>query len=88
MSVSEPAALWGPALAAWWFDREATQRKLLEEAFTSSERMVHLIGDFLNVSRLQTGKFIIDRHPARRGRGWRWNIGLYNAFVQRRFVTC
>lgn len=36
------------------------QRKLLEEAFTSSERMVHLIGDFLNVSRLQTGKFIID----------------------------
>lgn len=37
------------------------QRHLLEEAFTSSERMVHLIGDFLNVSRLQTGKFIIDR---------------------------
>lgn len=36
------------------------QRQLLEEAFTSSERMVHLIGDFLNVSRLQTGKFIID----------------------------
>lgn len=39
------------------------QRLLLEEAFTSSERMVHLIGDFLNVSRLQTGKFIIDTHP-------------------------
>jgi len=38
------------------------QRLLLEEAFTSSERMVHLIGDFLNVSRLQTGKFIIDTH--------------------------
>lgn len=37
------------------------QRQLLEEAFTSSERMVHLIGDFLNVNRLQTGKFIIDR---------------------------
>ncbi|MEO8911773.1 MAG: histidine kinase dimerization/phospho-acceptor domain-containing protein, partial [Candidatus Saccharimonas sp.] len=36
------------------------QRLLLSEAFTSSERMVHLIGDFLNVSRLQTGKFIID----------------------------
>lgn len=41
----------------------ATQRQLLEEAFTSSERMVHLIGDFLNVSRLQTGKFMIDTHP-------------------------
>lgn len=39
----------------------AAQRQLLEEAYTSSERMVHLIGDFLNVSRLQTGKFMIDR---------------------------
>ncbi len=37
------------------------QRKLLEEAFISSERMVHLIGDFLNVSRLQTGKFVLDK---------------------------
>ena len=37
------------------------QRTMLTEAFTSSERMVHLIGDFLNVSRLQTGKFMIDR---------------------------
>lgn len=38
-----------------------TQRHLLGEAFSSSERMVHLINDFLNVSRLQTGKFVIDR---------------------------
>lgn len=37
------------------------QRKLLEEAFASSERMVHLISDFLNVSRLQTGKFVIEK---------------------------
>lgn len=37
------------------------QRKLLMEAFKSSERMVGLIGDFLNVSRLQTGKFVIDK---------------------------
>ncbi|OYW41891.1 hypothetical protein B7Z28_02000, partial [Candidatus Saccharibacteria bacterium 32-45-3] len=37
------------------------QKKLLHEAFTSSERMVHLINDFLNISRLQTGKFVIDR---------------------------
>lgn len=36
------------------------QRTLLEEAFNSSERMVHLIGDFLNVSRIQTGKFVIE----------------------------
>lgn len=37
------------------------QKHLLSEAFTSSERMVHLINDFLNVSRLQTGKFMVDR---------------------------
>jgi signal transduction histidine kinase len=39
------------------------QKHLLDEAFTSSERMVHLINDFLNVSRLQTGKFMIDKRP-------------------------
>jgi signal transduction histidine kinase len=39
------------------------QRHFLNEAFVSSERMVRLISDFLNVSRLQTGKFIIDKHP-------------------------
>ncbi len=38
----------------------ATQGQLLEEAFASSERMVHLINDFLNVSRLQTGKFMLE----------------------------
>lgn len=41
----------------------SAQRKVLGEAYTSSERMVRLIGDFLNVSRLQTGKFIIDPRP-------------------------
>lgn len=39
------------------------QKQLLNEVFISSERMVRLIGDFLNVSRLQTGKFIIEKHP-------------------------
>lgn len=39
------------------------QKHLLQEAFVSSERMVRLIGDFLNVSRLQTGKFIIEKQP-------------------------
>jgi signal transduction histidine kinase len=39
------------------------QEHVLNEAFISSERMVRLISDFLNVSRLQTGKFIIDKHP-------------------------
>ena len=39
------------------------QKQLLNEVFVSSERMVRLIGDFLNVSRLQTGKFVIEKHP-------------------------
>jgi signal transduction histidine kinase len=39
------------------------QKHILNEAFMSSERMVRLISDFLNVSRLQTGKFVIEKHP-------------------------
>ncbi|HSX33322.1 MAG TPA: GAF domain-containing sensor histidine kinase [Candidatus Saccharimonadales bacterium] len=36
------------------------QRKLLSQAFISAERMVYLISDLLNVSRLKTGKFVIE----------------------------
>jgi signal transduction histidine kinase len=36
---------------------------MLGQAFTSSQRMVYLIADLLNVSRLKTGKFVIDAHP-------------------------
>jgi len=36
------------------------QRKMLNEAFSSSQRMVYLISDLLNVSRLKTGKFLIE----------------------------
>lgn len=39
----------------------AAQKVVLREAFSSSERMVRLISDFLDISRLQTGKFVIDR---------------------------
>jgi signal transduction histidine kinase len=39
------------------------QRKLLEQAFASSQRMVYLIADLLNLSRLRTGKFIIEAVP-------------------------
>lgn len=39
------------------------QRKLLTQAFSSSQRMVYLIADLLNVSRLRTGKFFIDSVP-------------------------
>ncbi len=44
-----------------------TQAKLLEQAFTSSQRMVYLIADLLNVSRLRTGKFVIEPIPTNLG---------------------
>jgi signal transduction histidine kinase len=36
------------------------QSELLDQAFISSQRMVYLIADLLNVSRLRTGKFVIE----------------------------
>ncbi len=41
----------------------ATQTKMLHQAFISSQRMVFLITDLLNVSRLKTGKFVIENTP-------------------------
>ncbi|MCL2037575.1 ATP-binding protein [Candidatus Saccharibacteria bacterium] len=41
------------------------QRHVLDDVYTSSERMVFLISDFLDVSRLQTGKFELLRTPMR-----------------------
>lgn len=39
------------------------QRELLQQAFASSQKMVYLVSDLLNVSRLKTGKFVIERGP-------------------------
>jgi signal transduction histidine kinase len=39
------------------------QREMLGQAFFSSQRMVYLIADLLNVSRLKTGKFLIEASP-------------------------
>jgi signal transduction histidine kinase len=39
------------------------QRRFLNQAFISSQRMVYLIADLLNVSRLKTGKFVIEAKP-------------------------
>jgi signal transduction histidine kinase len=39
------------------------QRKLLDQAFISSQRMVFLIADLLNLSRLRTGKFVVETSP-------------------------
>lgn len=42
---------------------QPNQQKLLTQAFISSQRMVYLIADLLNVSRLKTGKFVIEPSP-------------------------
>lgn len=39
------------------------QKQMLGQAFFSSQRMVYLISDLLNVSRLKTGKFVIEPKP-------------------------
>jgi signal transduction histidine kinase len=39
------------------------QEQMLGQAFFSSQRMVYLIADLLNLSRLKTGKFIIETAP-------------------------
>ncbi len=39
---------------------KSEQQKALKEAFDSSQRMVYLISDFLNLSRMQTGKFELE----------------------------
>lgn len=41
----------------------AAQRKMLDQAFISTQRMTYLISDLLNVSRLKTGKFVIEPVP-------------------------
>lgn len=39
------------------------QRKMLNQSYENSQRMVFLISDLLNLSRLNTGKFVIDPSP-------------------------
>ena len=39
------------------------QHDMLGQAFFSSQRMVYLIADLLNISRLKTGKFVIEPAP-------------------------
>ena len=40
-----------------------TQRQMLTQSYASAQRMVYLISDLLNLSRLNTGKFVIEPAP-------------------------
>lgn len=53
----------------------AQQAKMLGQAFTSAQRMVFLITDLLNVSRLKTGKFVIEAVPVNLGAMIREEVG-------------
>ena len=39
------------------------QRSALQRSFSSAQRMVYMVADLLNVSRLKSGKFIISNQP-------------------------
>lgn len=39
------------------------EKTMIKRAFDSAQKMVYLIADLLNVSRLQSGKFVIDNKP-------------------------
>ena len=39
------------------------EKDYIKKAFDSAQKMVYLIADLLNVSRLQTGKFVIENQP-------------------------
>lgn len=41
----------------------ANEKQMLRRAFSGTQRMVFLIADLLNVSRLQSGKFVIQNQP-------------------------
>ncbi len=41
-----------------------TQKEYLEKAYTSNERMINLINDLLNVSRIEEGRFLYRLEPA------------------------
>lgn len=63
------------------------QRKLLDQAFVSSQRMVYLIADLLNLSRLRTGKFIIDAVPTNLAKVIEEEVGQLKAGAASRDLT-
>jgi signal transduction histidine kinase len=63
------------------------QREMLGQAFFSSQRMVYLIADLLNVSRLKTGKFIIEPTPVNLGEMVEQELGQLEETAASRSLT-
>lgn len=64
-----------------------TQKAVLREAFSSSERMVQLINDFLSISRLQTGTFTMNRQLANLGDIVRSEMALLKIVAKQHNIT-
>lgn len=64
-----------------------TQKAVLREAFSSSERMVQLINDFLSISRLQTGTFTMNRQLANLGDIVQSEMALLKIVAKQRNIT-
>ena len=64
-----------------------TQKAVLREAFSSSERMVQLINDFLSISRLQTGTFTINRQLASLSDIVRSEVALLKVVAKQRNIV-
>ncbi|MDB5168990.1 MAG: hypothetical protein JWO41_346 [Candidatus Saccharibacteria bacterium] len=63
------------------------QKNMLGQAFFSSQRMVYLIADLLNVSRLRTGKFIIETAPVNLAKVVEEEIGQLKETAKSRSLT-
>ena len=64
-----------------------TQKAVLREAFSSSERMVQLINDFLSISRLQTGTFTMNRQLASLSDILRSEVALLKVVAKQHTIT-
>ena len=64
-----------------------TQKAVLREAFSSSERMVQLINDFLSISRLQTGTFTMNRQLASLSDIVRSEVALLKVVAKQRNIV-
>jgi signal transduction histidine kinase len=64
-----------------------TQKNMLGQAFFSSQRMVYLIADLLNVSRLRTGKFVIETAPVNLAKVVEEEIGQLKETAKSRSLT-
>ncbi|HET8992075.1 MAG TPA: HAMP domain-containing sensor histidine kinase [Candidatus Saccharimonadales bacterium] len=68
-------------------DINEEQKAMLTQAFASCQRMVYIISDLLNVSRLNTGKFVVELLPVNLDTVIRDEIGQLKEIAKSKQVT-